>query len=214
VNLDRIILRGEELNCQFQRWVPTRAKTRACSPIAALVLVAFGSSACGGAGNGASKPTEMSGSWTITNNIQSVSLGNFNSTLNVSVVSSVCYTPRGYPTPSGGYTLAMIVNGPGCFMADSGSGSGSITSTGNVFYPPQTLLIGVPSDPIPADTTDDLQLVFVEAGPNNQYAIFQGSGKVSNGRMTGTWSCDLYAGTPSGSPICSDASGTFSGTHQ
>jgi hypothetical protein len=50
--------------------------------------------------------------------------------------------------------------------------------------------------------------MFIEAGPNNQYAVFDGSGTITNDEMTGTWSC---------SPdftICAGTNGTFSGSKQ
>ena len=86
-------------------------------------------------GSGSSTPTSIAGNWTITNNIQSASLGSLNNNLNVSVISSLCYTPGGYPNV-GGIEAYLLVSGPLCFMADTPTGMGSITSTGNIYYPP------------------------------------------------------------------------------
>jgi hypothetical protein len=176
-----------------------------------ILLMAFAVDCGSGSSQGGSS-TDVSGSWAIT----TVDSGNssLNSTLNASLVSSVCYTPTGYPTASGGLALALLVNGPSCFIADSSTGQGSISGTGDLFYPPQLALIGVPSNPIPPNSPSSLQLLFIEAGPNDQYAVFNGSGTITGGTMTGTWSCNANVGVSGELSICAGMSGTFSGSKQ
>ncbi len=70
----------------------------------------------------------------------------------------------------------------------------------------QGVLIGVPSNPVPAGAT--LNLLFVAGDKNGNVVEGIGSGTVTKGTMTGTGSCSPNT------PMCQGVSGTFSGTHQ
>jgi hypothetical protein len=100
----------------------------------------------------------------------------------------------------------FTVQGPTCFIADDNTGQGSISGSGQFLYPPQGVLVGSPSNPIPANTPESINLVFVEADEYGDVSVFNGSGSVDNGTMSGTWACSTY------SPVCTGLSGTFSGT--
>jgi hypothetical protein len=98
------------------------------------------------------------------------------------------------------------VEGPNCFIADDNTGQGSISGTGQFFYPPQGVLVGSSTNPIPSDSTAAINLLFVEADRYGDVAVFDGNGSVSNGAITGTWACDP------GTPVCTGVGGTFSGS--
>jgi hypothetical protein len=88
--------------------------------------------------------TNIEGSWTIT----ATETGGSNSVFNVALVSSACSVA----TPIGTFT----VQGPACFIADDDTGQGSISGTGNFFYPPAGVLLGVPSNPASPNASIDL----------------------------------------------------------
>src|ERR1019366_908593 len=164
-----------------------------------ILLIAF-AIACGGS----SSATNEGGNWTIT----TVDSGNsaLNSTFNVSLVPGNCEAPNNpYPTSQGGEAIIFVSGPSGCFIGDGDIGQGSISGTGYFFSPPQTALVGLRSPP---NSPSELDLMFIEAGPNDQYAVFDGSGTITNSTMTGTWSCSLQFTS------CSGMSGTFSGSKQ
>lgn len=140
--------------------------------------------------------TSIHGSWTITTTENGETPGTIQTTL----ISSTCSVS----TPVGAFT----VQGPNCFIADDNSGQGSISGSGTFFYPPQGVLVGVPTSPVAADSSVPVDLLFVEADQYGDVAVFNGNGTIINGTMTGTWTCN------SASPVCSGLSGTFSGTKQ
>jgi hypothetical protein len=107
-------------------------------------------------------------------------------------------------TPVGTFT----VQGPSCFIADDNTGQGTISGTGNFFYPPQGLLAGVPYNPTPSNGSATVDLLFVEADQFGDIAVANGIGTVTNGTIAGTWTCNPDT------PICTGLSGTFSGTKQ
>lgn len=146
--------------------------------------------ACGS--NGTSG-TQIPGSWTITANELS-SVGNV---FSVTLVSSQCSVVAG--------DEVFTVQGPSCFIADDSTGQGSISVSGQLVYPAQGVLVGAPTNPVPADTSESINLVFVEADEYGDLSIFNGNGSVENGTMSGTWVCSTY------SPACAGLSGTFSG---
>jgi hypothetical protein len=162
--------------------------------IASMLLTGCSSSSTnsnsGAQGNAAT--TNIQGSWTIT----ASEVGGSSSVFNVTLVSSPCSVI----TPIGTFT----VQGPSCFIADDNTGQGSISGTGNFFYPPQGVLIGVSTNPAPSNASIDL--LFAEADQFGDAAVFGGNGTVSGGKLTGTWSCNPD------SPVCTGLSGTFSGT--
>jgi hypothetical protein len=159
--------------------------------ILASLSVVMSLSSCGSSSSGNStSTTKMQGKWTITATGTSSS-----SVFSATLVSSPCSVA----TPIGTFTVVE----PVCFIADDNTGQGSISGTGTFIYPPQGVLIGVPANP--ASGNASLELLFAEADQFGDAAVFGGTGTVSNGTITGTWSCN-----PS-SPACLGLSGTFSG---
>jgi hypothetical protein len=134
--------------------------------------------ACGG---GQSR-SSIQGSWTI--NTASVS---GDATLQVTLVSTPCSD-----TPA----FQGLTN---CFVATSSGGGGSLSGTGYFFAPPQIVDVGVSS-------SNELQFILTEEAQDQPAIIFVGTGTVSNGTMSGTFTCDP------GTPVCAGVGGTFSGT--
>jgi hypothetical protein len=141
-----------------------------------------------------STTTNIQGSWAIT----ASEAGGSSSVFSVTLVSSACSVA----TPIGTFT----VQGPVCFIADNNTGQGSISGTGNFTYPPAGVLIGTAANPASANASIDL--LFAEADQLGDAAVFGGTGTVSGGTLSGSWSCNVN------SPVCFSLSGTFSGTHQ
>jgi hypothetical protein len=157
-------------------------------PLGCLMFVG-----CGG-GN-SNSGTSLAGNWSIT----AMESGTPNSVMQTTLVSSACSVS----TPIGSFT----VQGPACFIADNNTGQGSITTTSGTFlYPPQGVLIGAQSNPTAANTSQAIDLLFVEADSSGDVAVFNGTGTISSGSISGTWSCNAN------SPSCTGLSGTFSGT--
>jgi len=158
---------------------------------------------CGSSSSSSSSATDVSGNWTVA--VTNLGSSSFNNTFNLSLVPGDCMAPGDpYPTSQGGQAILFVSGPSGCYIADD-MGQDSISGTGYFFYPPQAALVGVRSPP---GSPSELQVMFIEAGPNNQYAVFDGSGTITNDEMTGTWSC---------SPdftICAGTNGTFSGSKQ
>jgi hypothetical protein len=165
--------------------------------LALIVTLTILSAACGGSPNSGSAAnssgTQLSGAWTITATENGSSGGIFSVTLVASQWSVA--------TPVGTFT----VQGSSCFIADDNTGQGAISGSGQFFYPPQGVLVGSSTNPVPPGSTAQIDLLFVEANQVGDIAVFGGNGVISNGTMTGTWACN-----PS-SPICFGLSGTFSG---
>jgi hypothetical protein len=161
---------------------------RSLALIAILTMFAV---ACG---SNSSSGTQIPGAWTITAN----ELASSGSVFSVTLVSSPCSVVAGDDI--------FTVQGPSCFIADNDTGQGLISGSGDFLYPPQGVLVGSPSNPIPANTPESIDLVFVEADEYGDISVFNGNGSVDNGTMSGTWVCSTY------SPVCIGLSGTFSGT--
>lgn len=143
--------------------------------------------------------TSLSGNWLITADQTAGAVGDVGSsgTYQVSFVSSACNVS----TPVG----TVTVPGPTCFIADNDTGQGSVSAAGGSgMYPPQSVLIGTS----PARSNAPVDGFLVEADQSGNAAVFFVTGTVSNGTMTGTWSCNPTT------PVCSGMSGTFSGTRQ
>jgi|HubBroStandDraft_6_1064221.scaffolds.fasta_scaffold00064_12 hypothetical protein len=167
------------------------------APFAVFALLFVGTllSSCGSSSKQSGpSSTNIPGSWVIT----ATEAGGSSSIFDVTLVGSPCSVA----TPIGTFT----VEGPACFIADDNTGQGSITGTGSFIYPPQGVLIGAPANPASANAAIDL--LFAEADELGDAAVFGGTGTVSNGTITGAWSCNPD------SPVCFGEGGTFSGTQQ
>ncbi len=168
--------------------------------IAILILIVFavGCSSTNSAGGGSG--TSMQGTWTVTGSATSQRGGGPESEsgpFQVELVSSPCSVT----TPVGVFS----VQGSVCFIANNNTGQGSISGPG--IAPKSTgqgILIGVPSNPLPAGGA--FNLLFVAGDQNGNFAEFTGSGTVTNGNLTGSGSCSPNT------PACQGATGTFSGT--
>jgi hypothetical protein len=153
------------------------------------VLLAV-SLACGTTNNSAaSKSNSMVGSWAIsaTNGVGGQSV------FQVNLISSPCTVS----TPVGTFAVA----GSSCSIADDNTGQGSISGTGSFFFPPQGVLIG-------GSSSGQIDGVFVEADQYGDFAVIDGKGTLSNGAISGTWTCN------SGTAVCFGLNGTFSGNKQ
>jgi hypothetical protein len=167
--------------------------------ISILILIVF-ATGCNStkSGMGTGTGTSMQGTWTVTGNLGTQS---GNETYQVSFVPSPCSVM----SPVGTFS----VQGPVCFIANNNTGQGSISGKGllsNASNTGEGVLLGVASNPVPANAT--FNLLFVLGEKNGSFIEFTGSGTVANGTMTGTGSC-----SPS-TPMCQGLSGTFSGTLQ
>ncbi len=166
------------------------------SLLSASILMVF-AAACSSS-NHSGAVTSMQGTWTATGNLSGSGSGS--GTYQVALVSSPCSVM----TPVGTFS----VQGPVCFIANNNTAQGSISGTGlpsTSNNNGQGVLIGVASNPVPANAS--FTLVFV-ASLNGTLVEFTGSGTVANGKLTGTGSC-----SPS-TAACQGVSGTFSGTLQ
>ena len=164
-----------------------------------LIFVVF-AAGCGSSKNSGGLGTSMQGMWTVTGNVSSQQ-GGGSGTYQVALVSSPCSVT----SPVGTFT----VDGPVCFIANNNSGQGSISGKGLLSSAKNTgegILIGVPSNPVPANAT--INLLFVLGDANGNVVEFTGSGTVTNGTMTGTGSCSTNTS------VCQGMSATFSGTEQ
>jgi hypothetical protein len=166
--------------------------------ILALIVFAAGCSSSKNAGGGSG--TSMQGTWTVSGT------GNFGSqsgsgTYQVVLVSSPCSVT----TPVGTFS----VQGPVCFIANNNSAQGSISGTGlpsSSKNNGQGVLVGVASNPVPANAP--INLLFVVGESNGTVLEFTGSATVANGTITGTGSCSTST------PLCQGATGTFSANLQ
>lgn len=160
--------------------------------LASIVFVTACNSTKSGTG------TSMQGTWAITGNLGTQS---GNETYQVSFVSSPCSVT----SPVGTFS----VQGPVCFIANNNTGQGSISGKGllsNASNTGEGVLIGVPANPVPDNST--INLLFVLGGQNGNFIEFTGSGTVAKGTMTGSGSCSTST------PLCQGVSATFSGTEQ
>ncbi len=169
-------------------------------PILLVILIIF-AAGCSSTNSGGSGPgTPIPGTWTVTGSFSSQGTPNPQSESGPYQVNLVA-SPCSVTTPVGMFS----VQGSVCFIANNNTGQGSITGPG--IAPKSTgqgLLIGVPSNPLPAGKT--FNLLFVVGNQSGNFAEFTGSGTVSNGTLTGTGSCSPNT------PVCQGATGTFSGT--
>jgi hypothetical protein len=165
--------------------------------ILSLIVFAAG---CNSANNTGSGGTSMQGTWTVsgTGNVGSQSVS---ATYQVALISSPCSVT----TPVGTFS----VQGPVCFIANNNSGQGSISGTGlpnSSTNNGQGVLVGVASNPVPANAA--INLLFVVGDSNGNFLQFTGTATVANDAMKGTGSCSIST------PLCQGATGTFSANLQ
>lgn len=147
----------------------------------------------------------LSGNWIVSTNGSSISTITANL---VSIAPDKCYLPDGpYTDPGGGIALVVSVDGSsGCFLADN-IGDGSISGTGQFYYPLHAVLIGLRAPPL--DTVTVQMVVAEGTPPQYQNVLFDANGTLVNGTINGTWTCSAdYAS------ICGGVSGTFTGHRQ
>jgi hypothetical protein len=173
------------------------SKARSMKRMLILISIVFavGCSSSNTNNTGSAPVTSMAGAWTVTGNLGSQG---GSGTYQVSLVSSPCSVETAVGTFS--------VQGPVCFIANNNSGQGSISGSGLPGTSKNTgqgVLIGVASNPVPANGT--FNLLFVVGYANGDFVEFTGSGTIGNGTMTGTGSCSPNT------PLCQGMSGTFSG---
>jgi hypothetical protein len=171
-----------------------------------LVGLSFVLAGCGGGSSSSSgsgsHALEISGGWTIN-----VEGGN---TLTANLVPSPCQVT----TPIGTFSVytdaSLTLLATTCFIADDNNGQGSISGTGQFFYPPQGVLLGVQADPVPANGSGPIGGLFVEADSLGDYAIFNANGtaQASSKSISGGFACNPV------SPNCAGIAGTFTGTRQ
>jgi hypothetical protein len=164
------------------------------SLILALLISGCSSSMSSQGGSG----TSMQGTWSVTGNLGTQS---GDETYQVVLVSSPCSVV----SPVGTFS----VQGPVCFIANNNSGKGSISGKGllsNAGNTGEGILIGVPANPVPDNST--INLLFVLGEKNGNFVEFTGSGTVTKGTMTGSGSCSTST------PLCQGVSATFTGTEQ
>jgi len=144
------------------------------------------------------------GTWTVTGNLQ-CALGCGSS--GISSLYKLVFVPSSCTvnTPVGTFS----VDGHVCFIANNNTGEGSISGKGISVSPKGAghgVLIGVPSNPVPADST--VNILFIAADKYGNLAEFSGKGMISKGTMAGNFSCSTAT------PICQGASAAFSGIQQ
>lgn len=167
-------------------------------PILTLILIAFAAGCSSSRNAGGGPGTSMQGMWSVTGNLGSQGGP---ATYQVVFVSSPCSVT----SPVGTFS----VQGPVCFIANNNSGQGSISAQGAsspAKSMAQGVLIGVASNPVPANGTFDL--LFVAGEGSGNFIEFTGSGTVTSGAMTGSGSCSAST------PMCQGLSGTFTGNQQ
>jgi hypothetical protein len=166
--------------------------------ILALIAFAAGCNSTNNAGGGTG--TSIQGMWAVTGTATFGSqIGS--GTYQVQLVSSPCSVT----TPAGTFS----VQGPVCFIANNNSAQGSISGTGLPVSSKnngQGILVGVASNPVPANAP--INLLFVVGESNGTVLEFTGSATVANGTITGTGSCSTTT------PLCQGATGTFSANLQ
>ena len=173
---------------------------------------------CSGGGSGSasgsgSSGTSMAGTWTVTGTGScsgsscGYDLGTGSGTYTVILSASPCTVS----SPLGSFS----VSGSTCFIANNYATNGSISGTySNPGYGPITLakksgvglLVGVPSNPVPDNST--VNLVFVSTVYGAAFAEFTGTGTIAGGKLSGTGTCSTA------SPICKGATASFTATLQ
>jgi hypothetical protein len=165
-------------------------KSKAAVLLALLAL----SIACGsGSGSSGSGPTEMSGDWNITFIETAGGVSSTPASAVFQLTSGNCIDETGYQ-----------VQGPDCFQMDGFAPSSSWDLTGSSS---PYLTLGVPVDPAP--TSSQVNFAIVLPNPVNIYiTTWVATGTVSNGQMSGTWTCNA---TYSGPGFCTGGNALWSG---
>lgn len=156
------------------------------------ILIVFAA----GCNSGRKTGTSMQGMWAVTGTAAFGSQSG-SGTYQVQLVSSPCSVT----TPVGTFS----VQGPVCFIANNNSAQGSISGTGlpsSSKNNGQGVLVGVASNPVPANAP--INLLFVVGESNGTVLEFTGSATVANGTITGTGSCSTST------TLCQGATVTFS----
>jgi len=157
-----------------------------------------------GGGGTTTATTEMAGTWSVsgTGTCASGTSGcsTVSATFQVTLVTSTCSVN----------TMPGVFSGQGslCYIANNNSGAGSIT--GALITSPsknlgQGVLVGVPTDPVPDNST--VNLVFVSAAGGGKFTEFMGTATVVGGKMTGSGTCSAAS-----TGKCTGASATFTAT--
>lgn len=151
---------------------------------------------CGSNSKPAVTGTQLTGTWNVTVN-QSSPSGQPSVTLSAFVVGGPCQVQD-----STGDTFT--VQGPSCVLADDQAGQGHVSSQNSTLVP-EGVLLGSPANP----AANGASVNFLYASKNSatqDWYVFQGSGVISNGQISGSWSC--YPNVT----ICSGWTGTFTAT--
>jgi hypothetical protein len=157
-------------------------------------LTAFAIGCGSSSSNGSGSQNQLVGSWSITTTdgvngdsgtIQATLIGGSDTNINCT-----------FQVPDGdGFFIAME-HATSCAIADNQTGQGSISGTGDFFYPPVAVMAWA--------TGNQVNLFFVESnGPVT--ALFDAAGTTGNGTISGSWQCDAS------SPTCTGLGGTFTG---
>ncbi len=153
-----------------------------------LILIVFAAgcnSSNSATGSGATTP--IPGTWSATGTLACTQICPGAQTYSVVLVASPCTVD----TPVGTFS----VDGAVCFIANNNTASGSISGPGIPTTPKSTgqgILIGVPANPVPDNST--INLLFVSASGGNSFIEFTGSASIAGGKITGTAACS--ASTP------------------
>lgn len=170
--------------------------------ISISILIVFALACSSSHSAGGSPGTSLQGTWAITGNLQCTpSCGSPSGSYHVALVSSPCTVT----SPVGMFS----VDGSVCFIANNNTAQGSISGTGllsNASNTGQGVLVGVPANPVPDNST--INLLFVAGDKNGNFVEFAGTSTIANGTMQGTLSCSANTSQ------CQGTSATFSGTQQ
>jgi hypothetical protein len=184
---------GIQLKLSFLKPLGTKEKNMKITLMLVLIVFSVGCDSFKNTGAGSDTGTSMLGKWAIRGDLGSQG-GPI--TYHLTLVSSPCTVT----TPIGIFS----VKGPVCFTANNNSGQGSIASLSRSTA--QGVLLGVTSDPVPADAA--FEMLFVAGDWKGNVVEFSGTGKVINGSMNGIGSCTINT------PICQGISGKFSGEQE
>lgn len=145
---------------------------------------------CGTNSKPAVTGTQLTGTWNVTVN-QS---GQPSVTLSTFVVGGPCQV-------SDGSGDTFTVQGPSCVLADDQTGQGHVSSQNSTLVP-EGVLLGASANP--ASNGSPVNFLYAAKSASTQtYYVFSGVGTVSNGQISGSWSC--YPSVT----ICSGRTGSF-----
>jgi hypothetical protein len=177
---------------------------------ALLVLAGCGSNSSSSQSGSSGSTSMLAGSWSIT-----TTEGSQVDTITTTLVPNGTTVPIGFGLPSGTVTSCswpvgdVSAVGPACFTAANSAlaNLGSLSDSNPLILPLQ-LVVGVPQNPAPANSA--LSFAFAEDYDGFAYYwVFNGTGTVTNGTISGSWECNVEA-----TISCLGMSGTLSGTQQ